>query len=65
MKYIVSGEEMSRIDEYTINNVGLPQMVLMERAALEIADVIKSKFSKSVRILVVVESGSNGSNIKE
>ncbi|MBQ8413541.1 MAG: NAD(P)H-hydrate epimerase [Lachnospiraceae bacterium] len=60
MKYIVSGEEMSRIDEYTINNVGLPQMVLMERAALEIADFIKSKFSKSVRILVGVESGNNG-----
>ena len=41
MKYIVSGEEMSRIDEYTIKNVGLPQMVLMERAAHEIFDFIK------------------------
>ena len=60
MKYIVSGEEMSRIDEYTIKNVGLPQMVLMERAALEIFDFIKSKYSKNARILVVAESGNNG-----
>lgn len=60
MKYIVSGEEMARIDDYTVNNVGLPQMVLMERAALEIFGYIKSKFSKKSRILVVVESGNNG-----
>ena len=60
MKYIVSGEEMSRIDDYTVNNVGLPQMVLMERAALEIYGFIKSKYQRSARILVVVESGNNG-----
>ncbi len=60
MKYIVSGEEMARIDEYTVNNVGLPQMVLMERAALEIYGFIKSKYSKDARILIVVESGNNG-----
>ncbi len=60
MKYIVSGEEMSRIDEYTVNNIGLPQMVLMERAALEIYEFIKSKYSSNSRILVVVESGNNG-----
>ena len=60
MKYIVSGEEMSRIDEYTVNNIGLPQMVMMERAALEIYEFIKSKYSSNSRILVVVESGNNG-----
>ncbi|MBO5425846.1 MAG: NAD(P)H-hydrate dehydratase [Lachnospiraceae bacterium] len=60
MKYIVSGEEMARIDEYTVNVVGLPQMVLMERAALEMYDFIKSKFPHNSRILVVVESGNNG-----
>ncbi len=60
MKYIVSGEEMARIDEYTVNVVGIPQMVLMERAALEMYDFIKSKFPHNSRILVVVESGNNG-----
>ena len=60
MNYIASGDEMSRIDEYTINVIGIPQMVLMERAALAVYDYISSKFSKGSKILVVVEGGNNG-----
>lgn len=60
MKYIASGSEMSRIDEYTINVIGIPQMVLMERAALEVFRLIRSRFDTKSRILVVVESGNNG-----
>lgn len=60
MNYIASGDEMSRIDEYTINVIGIPQMVLMERAALAVYDYIHSKFDKGSRILVVVEGGNNG-----
>ena len=40
MKYIVSGKEMAKIDDYTINVIGLPQMVLMERAALSVYNFI-------------------------
>lgn len=60
MKYIASGSEMSRIDGYTINVIGIPQMVLMERAALEVFKVIQSRFETKSRVLVVVESGNNG-----
>ena len=60
MRYIASGNEMSRIDAYTIDNIGIPQMVLMERAALEICKAVTSKFDSKSRILVVVESGNNG-----
>ncbi len=60
MKYVVSGSEMSRIDEYTINTIGIPQMVLMERAALAVYEYIVSKYNKNARILVAVESGNNG-----
>lgn len=60
MRYIATGQEMTRIDEYTTNIVGLPQLVLMERAALTIADCIKEKFAAGSRVLVVVESGNNG-----
>lgn len=60
MKYIASGDEMSRIDAYTINNIGIPQMVLMERAAYEVFNVVKNRFSLKSRVLVVVESGNNG-----
>ncbi len=60
MNYIASGDEMSRIDEYTINVLGIPQMVLMERAALAVYEFIRDKFGKGAKILVVVEGGNNG-----
>lgn len=60
MKYIVSGKEMAKIDDYTINVIGLPQMVLMERAALSIYNFIYEKFPNKSKVLVVVESGNNG-----
>ena len=60
MKYIASGNEMSRIDEHTINIIGIPQMVLMERAALSVYELIHNKFDNKSRILVVVEGGNNG-----
>lgn len=60
MNYIASGDEMSRIDEYTINVIGIPQMVLMERAALAVYEYINSKFNKESKVLVVVEGGNNG-----
>ncbi len=62
MKYIASGDDMLRIDEYTINVVGIPQMVLMERAAIELFRFIKGKFNSTSRVLVVVESGNNGAD---
>ena len=34
VKYLVTAEEMRRYDSYTIKNIGIPAMVLMERAAL-------------------------------
>ena len=33
MKYIVTAEEMKRADAYTMNTIGIPSLVLMERAA--------------------------------
>lgn len=34
MRYIATGQEVFRIDEFTTNVIGIPQLVLMERAAL-------------------------------
>ena len=33
MRYIATGQEVFRIDEFTTNVIGIPQLVLMERAA--------------------------------
>lgn len=60
MKYIVSGSEMARIDEYTTSVLGIPQMVLMERAALAVCEFVEAKFGNTSRVLVAVESGNNG-----
>ena len=60
MKYVATGSEMSEIDNYTINDIGIPQMVLMERAALAVVIYLKSNFGKDSKVLVAVESGNNG-----
>ena len=46
MKYVTSDTEMARIDEYTINEIGIPQMVLMERAALGCIDIIIQEYKR-------------------
>lgn len=38
MRYLVSGSQMKHIDRYTIEKIGIPSMVLMERAALAVAE---------------------------
>lgn len=60
MEYIVDGTEMSKIDNYTIEKIGIPQMVLMERAALAVAGYVEKKFDNNTKILVVAEGGNNG-----
>lgn len=64
MNYIVNAEEMRRADENTISYFGLPQLVLMERAALSARDHIVQKwqelFTGSARILIAVGNGNNG-----
>lgn len=60
MNYVVSGKEMMKIDSYTVEKIGVPQMVLMERAALSIYESICSRFNNKSRVLVVVEGGNNG-----
>ncbi|MBR4513352.1 MAG: NAD(P)H-hydrate dehydratase [Lachnospiraceae bacterium] len=60
MRYIASGEEMAGIDAYTIDEIGVPQLVLMERAALCVYDYIREHFDEGAKVLVVCESGNNG-----
>lgn len=40
MIYYPTAEEAGIIDRYTIEEIGVPQMVLMERAALHVADAV-------------------------
>lgn len=41
MEFLVDSKKMKAIDNYTINELGIPSMVLMERAAFEVVKVIE------------------------
>ena len=68
MKYYLTGQQAGLIDRYTQDKVGIPGLVLMEKAAETAADELERKieedgfgFSKEKdKILIVSESGNNG-----
>lgn len=66
MEYLVTGEEMKRFDKYTSEYLHVPELVLMERAALGMRDIILSDYSLSkkedIKGLVVAGSGNNGAD---
>lgn len=65
MKYVLTGAMAKAVDDYTINKIGIPSVVLMERAALETASVvarIAADFGRAVRICAVCGSGNNGAD---
>ena len=58
---IVTSEEMRHYDSYTINTIGIPSLVLMERAALAVRDEILHAFPIALKdVVVVAGSGNNG-----
>lgn len=60
MKYAVNSKEAKLIDSYTINELKIPDAVLMERAAYETAAVMKKSITKDDHILTVCGPGNNG-----
>lgn len=72
MQYVLNAVQAKKIDSISINNVGIPSMVLMERAALAVADAVEKHIKKSgmgtqkakrkFRILSVCGSGNNGAD---
>ena len=60
MQYVVSSDEMKYYDNYTTNKIGIPSLLLMERAALEMAKVVLEESSKEDEVVVFVGCGNNG-----
>ncbi|MRM88031.1 NAD(P)H-hydrate dehydratase [Faecalicatena contorta] len=60
MRYLPTGEWMQKADNYTIHEIGIPSMVLMERAALAAVAVMEQEKINTHRTLVVCGSGNNG-----
>ncbi|MFQ9510886.1 MAG: hypothetical protein ACLRZ7_08270 [Lachnospiraceae bacterium] len=47
MRYLLTGEEMKELDTYSIQKIGIPSLVLMERAALSVTEEIKKGKERS------------------
>lgn len=63
MKKVVNVEEMRALEENAIKNLGIPSMVLMERAALSVFQELKKYISTGEeRILVLCGRGNNGAD---
>ena len=60
MIYLPTGEQMRRADLYTIEEIGVPSMVLMERAALEGVRCMEEEQLDFRKVLVICGSGNNG-----
>lgn len=60
MKNIVSCRQMKEWDRYTIEVMGIPSAVLMERAALAVAEEMTGEQRDPGKILVVCGTGNNG-----
>jgi len=60
MKYLLSGEQMKLCDYYTSNVLGVPSIVLMERAALSVVEEMYNNEFDMRNVVVVCGSGNNG-----
>ena len=62
MKRIVYGSKMKNVDRYTIDKVGIPSMVLMERAAFSVCQYICEHIDKSKSFVCICGTGNNGAD---
>ncbi len=60
MRYLPTGGQMKNADRYTIEELKVPSLTLMERAAGACVDFIKEKEFDQSHICVVCGSGNNG-----
>jgi NAD(P)H-hydrate epimerase len=60
MKQIATREQMQAIDACAISEIGIPGMVLMEKASMALFEEVKKHLTNHSRSLIVVEKGNNG-----
>lgn len=57
---IATRDEMQAIDAYSIHEIGIPGMVLMEKAAMALYEEVVARIPRHSRSLIMVEKGNNG-----
>lgn len=60
MRYVLKNQEMQTVDHETIHGIGIPGLVLMERASKAVADKVAQIADHSQRILIISGIGNNG-----
>lgn len=60
MRYIIDGKAMKAADSYTIGTIGIPSVVLMERAALKVVEAARRENKDLSKSLILCGSGNNG-----
>lgn len=64
MEYLLTAAEMASADRTTSEKIGIPSIVLMERAALAVAKAVQEDFpdASDTEILVIAGKGNNGAD---
>lgn len=60
MRYLPNGNWMQKADTRTIQEIGIPSLVLMERAALQAVEAMEQEKVDLRKVLVIAGSGNNG-----
>lgn len=60
MEYLLDAAQMKAADAYTITELGVPSLELMERAAASCVNAMEQENWNSDRVLIVCGSGNNG-----
>lgn len=62
MKFLLTGKEMAEADRTTSEVIGIPSIVLMERAALAVAGEIADRFPANTKVTILAGPGNNGAD---
>ena len=62
MRHLLTGEQMKQVDRYTIENVGIPSLVLMERAAMAVAREAQALLCEGDHVWALCGAGNNGAD---
>ena len=62
MRALLTGKQMKEVDHRTIHEIGIPSLVLMERAAMAVAEEVKRRVKKTEKIWCACGCGNNGAD---
>lgn len=62
METIVKADEIRKIEDHVINVLGIPSLVLMEKAAMAVSDEVVKKLEADKKVLIMTGCGNNGAD---